>query len=91
MHTDPLIQTLSKMPYPFINRHDRTLYQHHPHADPLRTFKHSLIAGLTGYWVGKVRGRREGLLALIFPLPVVSKFIWDEWRISRLEGVAKFG
>lgn len=91
MQHDSVIQMIAKLPFPLIHRHDRALYHQHPQADPVALFKHCLVASFAGYWVGKFKGRKEGLLALVFPLPILCKFAWDEWKLSSTEGVTKYG
>lgn len=82
MQNDVFVQVLSSFPYPFIYRHDRSIYQTHPHLDPLNLFRNVIIASFCGYFVGKFAKRRELSFAMMFPLPLVGKFVYDEWRES---------
>jgi hypothetical protein len=55
----------------------------HPEVDPLQLMKKCLVASFAGYWVGKFLKRKEGLFALGFSLPLVIKYVYDEWRLSK--------
>lgn len=58
MQNDLIVNLITKVPYPFVKRHDRNLYADHQELDPLKLIKKVLIASTLGYFVGKFIKRK---------------------------------
>ena len=58
MQNDIILNLLTKIPYPFINRHNRNIYSTYEHLDPIKLFKNIIIASSCGYFIGKIMKRR---------------------------------
>jgi hypothetical protein len=77
-----IYQILNKCPYPFIVRHNRSeLYQKYPEVDPVMMVRKSVFLATAGYFVGTFV-RRPLTVAILTPLPLFIKFLYDEYQIK---------
>lgn len=77
MQNDIVFQLLTNLTYPFIYRHDRTIYKEYHHLDLLHLFRNAIMASACGYFIGKFAKRRELIYGAILPIPLVVKFVYD--------------
>ena len=68
--------------YPWISRMDRKVYEKYPELDPVKMGRYCLVAGVAGYWLGKVKRWNKTILTVGFAMPFLIKFMTDEWRLS---------
>jgi hypothetical protein len=68
--------------YPWIARIDRSIYQGYPQLDPVRLLRHCFYAALGGYAVARVAGWNRLWCSAGLVLPLLVKFLADEWRLS---------
>jgi hypothetical protein len=83
MEQDIVVRISQLVPYPWVSRMDRKVYAAHPELDPVRLAKWSLIAGVAGYWLAKIKRWNRPMVVLACIAPLVFKFMSDEWRLKQ--------
>ena len=78
-----MLKTLRAVRYPWVSRDDRRIYERYPGLDPVGLGKKCFLGAFGGYWVGRLAGWNRTLTASVFTLPLIAKFLVDEWRLSR--------
>ena len=83
MEQDIVYKICKIIEYPWASRIDRTVYKKYPELDPVKVGQMCMVAGIVGYWIGKIRRRSRVGLAMGCMAPFVGKFLVDEWRIAK--------
>lgn len=83
MQDDLIFRITSFLPYPWVSRMDRTIYQQYPQLDPVKMLRKCIFASLTGYWIANLKGWNRYYSAIFATCPLLAKFLWDEWTLSK--------
>lgn len=86
MQNDPVYQLTKNIPYPFVSRLDRSLYQEHPELDPASLIRKALFLSVPTYWAGKLTGYGGYRIAAVVNVGLLAWFLGQEWKVSQEEG-----